>query len=132
MIHDPASASCADSLEAPEPPRLRRRVARLITEVLASAPVAAALLFVIAWQSSSSPEQALVWAGVSILFASLIPISYVLHRVRQHRLSDRHVVVRRQRPVPLVVAIVSVWIRLAILAVGSPKPWWRLERWASD
>ena len=122
MIPGPASASYADSLDAPPPPRLRRRIARLVTEVLAPAPVAAALLFVISWQSSSGPEQALVWAGLSILFASLIPISYVLHRVRQHRLSDRHVVVRRQRPLPLAVAIVSVLIGLAVLsAVGAPR-----------
>jgi hypothetical protein len=120
MISDPASASFADS--PARPPRLTTRVARVVTEVLAPAPVVAVLLFVIAWQSSSSPERALVWAGISILFASLIPISYVLHRVRQRRLSDRHVAVRRQRPLPLVVAIVSVLIGLAVLsAVGAPR-----------
>ena len=102
--------------------RLRQSAARLLTEVLAPAPMAAALLVVIAWRSAPTTEAALVWASISILFASLIPISYVLHGVRRRRFSDRHVVVRQQRPVPLVVAIASVSIGLAVLSVvGAPR-----------
>jgi membrane-associated phospholipid phosphatase len=98
------------------------RIARALTEVLAPAPLAAALLAAIAWQSASSAQEAILWASISVLFASLIPIAYILRGVRRKRFSDHHVGVRQQRPVPLLVGIVSVVVGVAVLNLfGAPR-----------
>lgn len=88
--------------------------ARFITEVFAPAPVAACLLMVAAWHAA-----ALVWGAVSLVFASLLPIAYVLFGVRRQRLSDRHVAVRHQRRGPLAVGIGCVLLGLVVLKVGG-------------
>jgi hypothetical protein len=99
--------------------RLRRRLARLVTEVLAPAPMVAALLLVIAWHSAATPLQALKWAALAIAFSSFIPIVYILYGVRRRRLTDHHVRLREQRKVPLLVAIASILVGLVLLIAGS-------------
>ena len=100
----------------------RRRTARLLTEVLAPAPVAAALLAVTAWQSAPSAQEAILWGSISVVFASLIPIAYILRGVRGRRFSDHHVAVRQQRPLPLLVGIASVVVGVAVLNLfGAPR-----------
>jgi membrane-associated phospholipid phosphatase len=98
------------------------RLARLVTEVLAPAPIAAALLVVVAIHSSSTPAAALGWALLAVLFASAIPFVFVLWGVRRRRLTDRHVGLREQRLLPLLVGIASVLVGLALLsAFGAPQ-----------
>lgn len=100
----------------------RRWVARLVTEVLAPAPVAAALLIVIAWHSAPTLTEAMRWGLVAVLFASVVPLLYVLRGVRNRRLTDHHVRVREQRPLPLLFGIGSVLIGLALLSAwGAPR-----------
>jgi membrane-associated phospholipid phosphatase len=87
--------------------------------VLAPAPIAVALLLVVAWRSAASGLAAAVWSAVAIAFVALVPVAYVVRGVRRGRLSDRHIRVRQQRPVPLLVAIGSVSLGAALLAVGG-------------
>lgn len=98
---------------------VRRRIARLITEVFAPLPTVAALLVVIALQSTAHPLDALRWMVVTVLFVSVAPLAYVLFGVRRRRLSDRHVGVREQRPLVLAIAIASATVSLALLAIGG-------------
>jgi membrane-associated phospholipid phosphatase len=109
---------------ATTPPRQsgRRRLARLVTEALAPAPTVALLLLVVAWRSAPSPAEALRWGLLAALFASLVPFAYILRGVRRRRLTDHHVGVREQRPLPLLVGIASVLAGLALLAAwGAPR-----------
>jgi membrane-associated phospholipid phosphatase len=100
----------------------RHRLARLVTEVLAPAPVIAALLLAIAWHSTPTPGAALKWALLAIAFCSILPMLYILRGVRRGRLTDHHVRVRRQRRTPLLVAGGSVLTGLALLvASGAPR-----------
>lgn len=102
--------------------RTGKMPARVVTEVLAPANLAGALLVVIAWHSATSTRQALTLSLVALLFVPLIPLIYVLRRVRQGRLSDRHVGIRRQRPVVLGVGVASVVAGFGLLAVlGAPR-----------
>ena len=107
------------------PPRrqtVRWRLARLVTEVFAPAPTAAVLLLLVAWQSAPTAAEGLRWGLLASLFASLVPFLYVARGVRRRRLTDHHVRVREQRPVPLVVGIVSVLAGLVLLFVwGAPR-----------
>jgi len=94
---------------------MRRRIARAVTEIFAPAPTVAALLVIVSWHSATTTEDALRWAVVSVLFASLIPLAYIIRGVRRQRLSDHHVGVRKQRPVVLLFGIGSVLVGIAAL-----------------
>lgn len=101
---------------------VRRRIARAITEIFAPAPTVAALLVVVSWHSAATAEDALRWAFVSVLFASLIPLAYIIRGVRRQRLSDHHVGVREQRPLVLLFGIGSVLVGVAaLLFLGAPR-----------
>jgi membrane-associated phospholipid phosphatase len=95
-----------------------RVVAHLLTEVLAPAPVAGLLLFVVAWHGASSLLDALLWGAVAVLCAAVIPMVYIVGGVRRQRLTDRHVRLRAQRPLPLLIGIASVLAGIALLALG--------------
>lgn len=101
---------------------IRLRCARLITEVLAPAPIAAALLVAVAFHSAPTAAAALGWALLAVLFASAIPFLYVLWGVRRRRLTDRHVRLREQRLLPLLVGVGSVLVGIALLSRwGAPQ-----------
>jgi len=101
---------------------MRRRVARIITELFAPVPVATILLFVVAWHSTHSLARSLVWGGVSALFATLVPLLYLLRGVRRRQFTDRHVRLRQQRPLAFLVGIASLLIGLALMVVlGAPR-----------
>jgi hypothetical protein len=67
-----------------------RRLARLVTEVLAPAPLSAVVLVVVALHSAASTAEALRWVVIGVLFATLIPFAYVLRGARRRRLTDHH------------------------------------------
>jgi membrane-associated phospholipid phosphatase len=94
----------------------------LVAEVFAPAQVVAVLLVAISIHTAP-PGDALRWALISIVFASLLPMAYVVAQVRRRRLTDHHVSIRRQRRLPMLVAIASTVIGVALLfALGAPRP----------
>ncbi|HYY82531.1 MAG TPA: hypothetical protein VFD04_25600 [Actinomycetes bacterium] len=54
--------------------RAAHRLARLVTEVLAPAPLAAALLLVVAWRSAPTLAGAVAWGLLAVLSGSVLPI----------------------------------------------------------
>lgn len=109
------------SAEPASVPR-HRGLARAVTEIASPANAVAALLVVMSIHVAP-PGDALRWAVISILFASVLPMAYVIAQVRRGRLTDRHVGMRVQRPLPMLVAIASTVVGLAILyALGAPQP----------
>ena len=106
-----------------EHPSMRAGLAHLLTEVFAPLPVVATLLIAVAWRTASSPAQAITWGLVAVLFACAVPFVYIVRGVRRHRLTDHHVSVRQQRPLPLVVAICSIAVGLTLMVLfGAPRP----------
>jgi membrane-associated phospholipid phosphatase len=105
----------------PAPPSTKRRLARLATEVLAPAPVVAALLIVVAARSGPTILQGLAWGLLTVVVIIPVPLAYVLLGVRRRRLSDRHVGVRAQRPLPMLIGVAFVVAALVLLrALGAP------------
>lgn len=103
-------------------PRFRRRLARLVTEVFAPAPMTALVLVVVVLHSTSTPAEALRWGALTVLFVTLVPLAYIIRGVRRRRLTDHHVGLREQRPLPLLVGIASVVALLGLLfALGAPR-----------
>ena len=92
-----------------------------MAEVVAPAQIVAVLLVVMALHVAP-PGEAVRWAALTVLFASLLPMGYVVYQVRRRRLTDHHVRVRRQRRVPMLVAIGCTALCLSLLAVlGAPR-----------
>lgn len=100
----------------------RRRLARLITEVLAPANVGSATFLLVAWHSTPTIAEALRWGLLTILFAIALPFSFILWGVRRRRFTDHHIRLREQRPVALVVGIASALVGLILIAIlGAPR-----------
>lgn len=94
---------------------LSQRLARLVSEVFAPATVAGLLLLVVAVHSARSVVEAIIWGVIAVSFASLLPMFYIIRGVRRRRLSDHHVRIREQRPLPLLVGALSVVVGTALL-----------------
>jgi hypothetical protein len=100
----------------------RQRLARLITEVLAPAPIAAILLLAVSLHSSASLATGLRWAALTVMVVCAVPMAFVLQRVRRGRLTDRHVRLREQRLVPLLVALGAIVCSVLLLIwLGAPR-----------
>ncbi|MGI8916700.1 MAG: phosphoesterase PA-phosphatase [Chloroflexota bacterium] len=96
---------------------VRQRLARLLTELLAPGFTSGVLLIVVIVHSAPSAAVALRWLVPALLFGCLLPILYLLRQVRRRRLSDIHIRVREQRPIPLLVGLASVLIGLTLLVL---------------
>jgi membrane-associated phospholipid phosphatase len=94
----------------------RLRVARLVTEVLAPAPIVAVLPLVVAWTATSTAGTAIAWGVTASLFASVLPFAVILVGVRRGRLTDHHVGIRQQRALPMLMGVASVLVGLGLLA----------------
>jgi membrane-associated phospholipid phosphatase len=98
------------------------RVARLLTEALAPAVLAATLPFVIAVHAAPTVVEGLLWGLLASTFCAILPYGMILVAVWRGRLSDRHIGVREQRTKPLTRGLVSVLIGLVLLIVlGAPR-----------
>ena len=73
----------ADGEEPASPMTRRRRLARIVTEVFAPAPVSLVVLVAVTLHSASSPAEALRVGTIAVLFATLIPFAYLVRGVRR-------------------------------------------------
>ena len=98
------------------------RIARVVSEVLAPAVLVATLLVVIGWHAGDTPGVSRWWGLPGALFASVIPLGYVLHGVRSGRLTDHHIPERADRRVPLIFGVASLAAGLVLLILlGAPR-----------
>src|SRR5947209_20311192 len=100
---------------------MRYRLARLITEILAPAPVAGSLLLIVGWHSASNSAAGLWWGLLAALFAVVLPFLYLVRGVRRRQFTDHHVRIRQQRPLPLSVGIASVMVVLTLIVILGPS-----------
>ncbi|WP_017597311.1 phosphatase PAP2 family protein, partial [Nocardiopsis lucentensis] len=95
--------------------------ARIVSEALAPAIIVTAVVAAVAWDSTDTAGQAVVWSAVCVLFSAVIPMGFVLGGVRAGRWEDHHVADRARRRWPLVVGAVSVGAgTVLVLALGGP------------
>jgi membrane-associated phospholipid phosphatase len=98
-------------------------LARVVTEATAPAVLVAVLLVAVGWHSARRGLDGLGWGLLATVFASGIPIAYILGGVRRGRLTDHHVRLPEQRRIPLLVGLASAAGGLALLAaLGAPRP----------
>lgn len=98
-------------------PSASTRIARVVTEALSPAVLVAAITLAVAWHSKS-----LGWGIVAAVFASVIPITYIIRGVRRGQYQDHHVPTREHRPAVILVAAVSVIVGLTLmLLLDAPR-----------
>jgi membrane-associated phospholipid phosphatase len=101
---------------------LRNTVARAVSEVFAPLVLTVVLLLLVGSVSTPNPRVGLGWGLLAAVFVRLIPYAFLLLGIRRGRWTDRHVRLRRHRPVPLLFAVASAAIGTAVLvAAGAPR-----------
>lgn len=96
--------------------------ARILSEILAPAPVVTAMLLVAAVVTAPTRAEAIRNALIAAVFGALVPLGFVLYQVRRRRFTDHHVSVRRQRPIVFAVAMLSVLVGTGLLVgLGAPR-----------
>lgn len=109
---DPAVDADPAATTAPTPSPIGQRFARVVTEVFTPAVLVAVVSVIIAWHTGS-----VGWGIVMAVFASGIPLAYIIRGIRRGRFTDRHVMVREHRPAVIVAAAVSVVVGLVVMVV---------------
>lgn len=98
------------------------RAAALVAAALEPTVVVPVVLLVVSLRSSASLASGVGWAALAVLFCVVLPYAVLLVLIRRGRVHDRQVVIREQRRGPLLVAIASVLVGVALLAVlGAPR-----------
>jgi hypothetical protein len=102
--------------------RGRRRLARVVTEVLTPANVGSIVFLIVAWHSTPTIVEALRWGLLTILFTIALPFLFILWGVRRQRFTDHHIRLREQRPRAIAVGIGSSLAGLGLLIkLGAPQ-----------
>lgn len=109
MKHDLAPPS------VPVLPTRADQLGHVVSEVLNPLYVAIPTFLVVALHSSSSITRGLLWWLVTTVCVSVVPLMYVARGVQRGHLTDKHVSVREQRLIPMVVGIASIGIAFGVL-----------------
>ena len=100
---------------------IRRRTARLVTEVMSPVVLIVAVILIVAVHSAGA-GRGLALCLVAVLFAGGIPYALVLIGVRRGQLTDHHISRREQRPPIMVFALASVLVGLVVLVwLDAPR-----------
>lgn len=94
----------------------RATAARVITELSGPAICAGAGLLVVAIRAAGNGAGA-AWGGLAAIFVSGIPMAFIAKGVKHGRWNDHHVNDRRQRAIPLLVALASVAVAAVLLVI---------------
>jgi membrane-associated phospholipid phosphatase len=92
----------------------RRRIARLVTEVMSPVVLIVVVTLIVAVHSAGA-FRGLTLGLVAIFFAGGLPYGLVLIGVRRGVLTDHHVSRREQRPKMMAIALASVVVGLLVL-----------------
>ncbi|MGH6654944.1 MAG: hypothetical protein ACRDVE_07030, partial [Actinocrinis sp.] len=93
--------------------------AKTVTDVLSPAHFVIALPPVIGWHATYPSARGLAWGVFCSALAGGVPYGFVARRVRQRRISDLHIRTRRQRYVPILVALAAMGLCALVLALGG-------------
>ncbi|MGW5053778.1 hypothetical protein [Actinokineospora sp. NPDC004072] len=97
-------------------------IARVATEVLSPAVVVLVLPLVVAWHATGHLGAALVWGLAVALFASVLPMLFIIRGAKAGRWDGHHVRDREHRAVPLLVGLASAAVGVAVLVfAGAPR-----------
>lgn len=123
FAHSPVVADVVEQASTVERPRggALDRVARVVTELTAPAPVLVALLLGVGAASGRTVLSGLAWGLLAAVFFSIAPFAGIVWGVVRGRLSDHHVSQRTQRPLVIVLSLASFVTGFSVMtARGAP------------
>lgn len=102
--------------------RVADRFASAVTEVCSPAVVVVVLSLAVAWHATGYRiGPSLLWGMVVAVFSSLLPMAFIVRGARQGKWDGHHVRNREGRLVPMLLALGSTVLGLAILLLGGPR-----------
>lgn len=97
-------------------------IAGAVTEVCSPAVVVVALSLAVAWQATGYRIGPALWWGMIVaVFSSLLPMALIVRGARRGRWDGHHVRNREGRLVPMLLALTSTLLGLAVLLLGGPR-----------
>ena len=91
--------------------------ARAVSHILAPATISVPMILLVAFYHASSAASALMYAAITLLFASIGPLAYILLGVRLGKLSDADVSKRSERVGPFIFGLVSLCLGWFVLVL---------------
>lgn len=101
---------------------IQYKIARIVTEIFAPPITAVIALGAISYQSSSHASEFFKWWGLSSLLIGVIPVAFILMRLRSGLLSDHNISVSNQRYMPFVFSIASAVAAFTVMYLMSAPP----------
>ncbi len=98
------------------------KIARIVTEVFTPPLLAVVAMGVVSYQSSAHTSEFLKWWGLSSLLIGIIPVAFILMRLRGGHLSDHNMSVANQRYMPFVISIASNLAAFVVMRLMSAPP----------
>jgi hypothetical protein len=93
------------------------RIAVTISVLFSPFLLLIASILIIIWLSVATMQQGLLWMAIVILFATVLPMFFILMLFCLGRLSDLRLTVREQRAKPLMFSLVSALVGSGILHI---------------
>ncbi|HEY3869308.1 MAG TPA: hypothetical protein VGM10_13195 [Actinocrinis sp.] len=93
--------------------------AKTVTDILSPAHLVIALPPTIGWHATYPGTAGLWWGAFCSGLAGGVPYGFVLWGVRRRRFSDIHIKARRERYVPIMVAVAAMGLCVAVLVLGG-------------
>ncbi len=101
--------------------RILPPLAFLLSAVFSPFIIVAFLIVLMSWAQAATVVQFLLWSGIALLFALIIPGLYVALEVRRGRITDYHIMVRAQRMRVFGLSFISLTLGALVLwALGAP------------
>jgi membrane-associated phospholipid phosphatase len=104
----------------------KARAARIITEATSPAVLIVVQVALAAWISTPDLGRAALYGGLAIMFASVVPMAFVVFGAAIGRWANHHIPVRRHRLLPMCAAFGSLVLGAGLLHLLD-GPWYVIK-----
>jgi hypothetical protein len=91
--------------------------ARFVSDVVSPPVVWGIVSIFLAARDATSAGQALLWASIYVGIVCVMPVLFIALRVKQGKITDIHMPLRRERYTPFVITFIGASISLALLSL---------------
>jgi membrane-associated phospholipid phosphatase len=101
----------------------KEKFAEIISDVFNPLFVSSVVfILLITMDNSLSGDRKILLTGISVVFASLIPIGYLLNLKRRGKIREMEIIERHRRYIPFLLGLFNYFIGfLILLALGAPR-----------
>jgi hypothetical protein len=89
--------------------------ARFVSDVVSPPVVWGIFSIFLAARDATSVAQALLWASIYVLIVCIMPVLFIALRVKQGKITDIHMPLRRERYTPFIITFIGAAISFILL-----------------